>query len=161
MVPIGGRACIVCQKHKKQCVVDGNAINRRSWTKKTTDVSREGSRKRQSRESLEEPDGRSQKRRRVYRRPIVIESDDESDEPRTERFARKAATEWSNGLMEQRMDKLEKQMGTLSNLVIQLLERDLVLQPRSRAESSRGAGKEVEKEKGKEKGQDENEENGE
>ena len=52
-----------------------------------------------------------------------------------ERFAQKAATEWSNGLMEQRMDKLERQMGVLSNLVIQLLERDLVLQPQSQAES--------------------------
>ena len=67
----------------------------------------------------------------MHWKSIVIESDDESDEPRTERLARKAATEWSNGLMEQRMDKLERQMGALSNLVIQLLERDLVLQPRS------------------------------
>ena len=75
------------------------------------------------------------------------------------------ATEWSNGLMEQRMDKLERQMGALSNLVIQLLERDLVLQPRLRAESVQGAGKEAEKEaeaekeKGKGKEQDGNEEN--
>ena len=45
--------------------------------------------------------------------------------------------EWLNGLMEQWMDKLEKQMGALSNLVIQLLERDLVLQPRTQAECSR------------------------
>ena len=27
MVPVGGQACIVCRKHKKQCVVDSNAIN--------------------------------------------------------------------------------------------------------------------------------------
>ena len=66
MVPVGGRACIICQKHKKQCVVNGNAINRRSQTKKTTDVSWEGSRKRWSRESSEEPDGRSQKRQWVH-----------------------------------------------------------------------------------------------
>ena len=131
MVPVGGRACIVCRKHKKQCVVDGNAINRRSRAKKSTDVSQEGSRKRRSRESSEEPVGRSQKWRRVHRKSIVIESNDESVELRTERFAQKAATEWSNGLLEQRMDKLEWQMGALSNLVIQLLERDLVLQPQS------------------------------
>ena len=159
MVPVGGRACIVCRKHKKQCVVDGNAINRRSRAKKGTDVSWEGSQKQRSRESSEEPDGRSQKWRRVYQKPIVIESNDESDEPRMERLVRKVATEWSNGLLEQQMDKLEQQMGVLSNLVIQLLERDLVLQPRSRAESVRGAGKEAEKGKGKEKEQDENEEN--
>ena len=61
MVPIGGWACIICQKHKKQCVVNGNAINQCSQTKKTTDVSQEGSWKRWFRESLEEPDGRSQK----------------------------------------------------------------------------------------------------
>ena len=121
MVPIGGQACIVCRKHKKQCVVDGNVINRRSQAKKSMDVSQEGSRKRRSRESSEEPDGRSQKQRRVHRKLIVIESDDESDEPRMEWFARKAVTEWSNGLLEQRMDKLERQMGVLSNLVIQLL----------------------------------------
>ena len=161
MVPVGGRACIVCRKHKKQCVVDSNAINQRSRAKKDMDASREGSQKRRSRESSEEPDSRSQKRRRVQRKPIIIESNDKLDEPRTERFARKAATEWSNSLMEQWMDKLEWQMGVLSNLVIQLLERDLVLQPRSRAESVRGAGKEAEaeKEKGKGKEQDGNEEN--
>ena len=131
MVPVGGWACIICWKHKKQCMVDGNVINRRLRTKKTMDVSWEGSCKHRSRESLEEPDGRLQKRRWVNRKAIIIESNSESDELRTERFAWKAVTEWSNGLLEQRMDKLECQMGALSNLVIQLLERDLVLQPRS------------------------------
>ena len=96
-------------------------------------------------------------------KPIIIESNNESDELRTERFAWKVAMEWSNSLLEQRMDKLEWQMGVLSNLVIQLLERDLVLQPRSRVESVQGAGKEAEKgtekEKGKGKEQDENEDN--
>ena len=121
VVPVGGRACTICRKHKEQCMVNGNAINRCSRAKKNTDGSREGSQKHRSRESSEEPDGRSQKWRRVQRKPIVIESNDESDELRMERFAQKAATEWSNGLMEQRMDKLEWQMGALSNLVIQLL----------------------------------------
>ena len=93
------------------------------------DVSWEGSWKCQSRESSEEPDGRSQKQQQVHQKLIVIESNDELDEPRTERFVQKVAMEWSNSLMEQRMDKLEHQMGALSNLVIQLLERDLVLQP--------------------------------
>ena len=48
---------------------------------------RERSQKRQSRESSEEPDGRSQKQQRVHWKPIIIESDDKSDELRTERFA--------------------------------------------------------------------------
>ena len=131
MVPIGGRACIICWKHKKQCVVNGNVINQCSQVKKNTDGSWEGSWKCWSRESSEEPDGRLQKQQRVQWKLIVIESIDKLDEPRTERFAWKAAMEWLNGLMEQWMDKLEWQMGALSNLVIQLLERDLVLQLRS------------------------------
>ena len=64
----------------------------------------------------------------MNQKSIIIESNDKLDEPRTERLAWKAVTEWSNGLLEQQMDKLEWQMGALSNLVIQLLERDLVLQ---------------------------------
>ena len=30
MVPVGGQACIVCWKHKKQCIVNSNVINQRS-----------------------------------------------------------------------------------------------------------------------------------
>ena len=43
VVPVGGWACIICRKHKKQCMVDGNVINQRSQAKKNTDVSQEGS----------------------------------------------------------------------------------------------------------------------
>ena len=103
--------------------------------KKNTDVLWEESWKCWSRESSGEPDGRLQKQRWVHQRLIVIESDNELDELRMERLAQKAVMEWSNGLLEQWMDKLEWQMGVLSNLVIQLLERDLVLQPQLQVES--------------------------
>lgn len=151
MVPVGGRACILCRRHKKRCVVDGSAINRRLRTKKDTVVSREGSQKRRSRESPEEPDGRSQKRRRLNQRPMIIESDDESVDPRTEGLAQKAATEWTVGLLGQRvekverqLEKMERQITTVHDVFVQLLERDLVWRPRSQVERSRSAGQEAE-----------------
>ena len=133
LVPVGGslRACVVCCWFKKPCVVDGNALNQRS--KKDAEVSQEGSRKQRSRESSGELESRAQKRRRLRRETIIIESDDKSDEPRAERFARKAAKEWTVGLLGQKVEKMEEENGqlkqqvsTLQSLVIQLLEQELV-----------------------------------
>ena len=71
-----------------------------------------------------------------------------------ERFARKAAREWTTGLLGQKVEKMEEENGrlkhqvfTLQSLVIRLLEQELVW----RLERVRGAGEGVEKGKEKEK----------
>ena len=152
---------MVCRRFKKPCVVDGSAINRRS--KKDTEASREGSRKRRSRESSGEPESRAPKRRRLRRETIIIESDDESDGSRTEKFARKAAKEWTIGLLGQKFERMEEENGrlkqqvsTLQSLVIRLLEQELVWRPERVRSAGEGAEKGKEKEKEKEK-DDENE----
>lgn len=64
---------------------------------------------------------------------IVIESDNESDEDRAERFTRKVVKEWTIRLLGQQVKRMEEenrwlkqQVSTLQSLVIQLLEQELV-----------------------------------
>ena len=144
---------MVCRRFKKPCVVDGNAINRR--TKKDIEASQEGSRKQRSWESSGEPESQAQKRQRLRHETIIIESDDESDGPRAEQFARKAAKEWTVRLLGQKVKKileekerLEWQVSTLQSLVIRLLEQELVWRPERVRSAGEGA------EKGKEKEQE-------
>ena len=101
----------------------------------------------------------------MRRETIVIESDDESDEPRAERFARKAATEWTTGLLGQKVEKMEEENGQLKqqvfmlqSLVIRLLEQELVWRPERVRGVGEGAEKGKEKEKGKEPEQDDKDE---
>ena len=57
-------------------------------------MSQEGGQKRRSRESSGEPESQVQKWQHLKREPIIIESDNELDEPRVERFMKKAVREW-------------------------------------------------------------------